>query len=377
MCAARQYRHDRRKVLVLGEAHNAIQLAAWQALQLFGYVSKSVGVVSRIAYGQRLARSDLPAAVELRVGCGGGQSLAERAARYRKRRLLVEHVGRCAYRDDVASLVVAHKVEVELVEMSVAQTLHAEMAAVLVEALDVVASEQLLGIYQRRARLGGGLPEYLVVALVALAQQQRNALLGYAGLLRGDLLDRIAQERRVLHADVGHDAQYGHYDVGGVEAAAQTCLDDRNFDVALGEVVECQRRRHLEERQIELLHLRLMLVDEVDHLLLGDELVVDTDALAEVHQMRRGVESRAVARLREYRCEHVRHRPLAVGAGHVDREVVALRIAQMTAELGYAFEPRLIGIAAHLLERGHRREQKFESLRVVHIVVLKRFHCTR
>ena len=114
----------------------------------------------------------------------------------------------------------------------------------------------------------------------------------------------------MLHADVGHDAQYGHYDVGGVEAAAQTCLDDRNFDVALGEVVECQRRRHLEERQIELLHLRLMLVDEVDHLLLGDELVVDTDALAEVHQMRRCVKPHFVTSRLQHSGKSVRSDPL-------------------------------------------------------------------
>ena len=47
-----------------------------------------------------------------------------------------------------------------------------------------------------------------------------------------------------------------------------------------------------------------------------------------------GVEPRAVARLLEYRGEHVRHGAVAVGAGHVDREIVALGIAQVLAECG-------------------------------------------
>ena len=70
---------------------------------------------------------------------------------------------------------------------------------------------------------------------------------------------------------------------------------------------------------------------------------VHEDPFAEIAQVRRGVEPRAVARLLEYRGEHVRHGAFTVGAGHVDREIVALGIAQVLAECGDAFQSGFIG----------------------------------
>ena len=62
----------------------------------------------------------------------------------------------------------------------------------------------------------------------------------------------------------------------------------------------------------------------------------------------------AVARLLEYRGEHVRHGAFAVGAGHVDREIVALGIAQVLAECGDAFQSGFIGFGPLLLVRNER-----------------------
>ena len=117
---------------------------------------------------------------------------------------------------------------------------------------------------------------------------------------------------------VGNDADDGHDDVRGVEPSAQSGLDDGHFDVALREEVERHGRGHLEERKPQFDHLVVVLVDEVHHLLLGNHLAVDPDALAEIRQMGRGEEPRAVARLLEHRGDDVRDAAFAVGAGHVD-----------------------------------------------------------
>lgn len=178
----------------------------------------------------------------------------------------------------------------------------------------------------------------------------------------------VAQQRRMLHADVGDDAQNRHDDVRGVEPSAEPRLDDGHLDVALREVVEGQRGGHLEEREPQFDHAVVVLVDEVDHLLLGNHLAVDADAFAEVLQVGRGEESRAVARLLEHRGDDVRDGALAVGSGHVDGEEVALGVAQMAAEGRDAFQPRLVGRRSCGLVGRQRRKEKFERLGIVHIV---------
>ena len=204
-----------------------------------------------------------------------------------------------------------------------------------------------------RLRGSGILLEHIVVILVRLAQHHGDALFDDACFLGSDLAQRIAQQLRMLHPHVGHHAQKGRYDVGGVQTAAQTRLDHGHLDLAVGEVVERHSRRRLEERKVELAHLGLMLIDEIHHLLFGDHLAVDAYALAKILQVRRRVESHAIPRLLEHRSQNVRHRPFAVGARHMNGVIVTLRIAQMTTKLDYALRPGFVGIGPHMLERGH------------------------
>ena len=175
-----------------------------------------------------------------------------------------------------------------------------------------------------------------------------------SGFFGCDLLERVAQQRRMLQPDVGDDAYDRYDDIRGVESSAQSRFDHRDLDVALCEVVESQCRGHFEERQFQFDHLVVVFVHEVHDFLLGDHLSVHEDPFAEIAQVRRGVESRAVARLLEYRGEHVRHGAFAVGAGHVDREIVALGIAQVLAECGDAFQSGFIGFGPLLLVRNER-----------------------
>ena len=115
-------------------------------------------------------------------------------------------------------------------------------------------------------------------------------------------------------------------------------------------------------KNVELAHLGLTLIDEIHHLLFGDHLAVDAYALAKILQVRRRVESHAIARLLEHRSQNVRHRPFAVGARHMNGVIVTLRIAQMTTKLDYALRPGFVGIGPHMLERGHGREEILDGL---------------
>ena len=189
-----------------------------------------------------------------------------------------------------------------------------------------------------------------------------------AGLLAGDLPERVAQQRRVFEADVGNDAHDRQDEVRGVEPSAQPRFDHGHLDVALREIVERERRGHLEEREFRRDHHVVVLVHEVHDLLLGDHLAVDADALAEILQVGRGEKPRAVAGLLKHRGDHVRHGAFAVGARHVYGEEVALGVAQMTAERGDALQSRLVTRGARPFVGGQRREEEFEGLGVVHIV---------
>ncbi len=269
---------------------------------------------------------------------------------------------------DVVALVAAAQVERGLEDAAVALAAQAEEAASLAGALRL-ARESLLGADEFRFVLGGCGFEHLVVGLVRLAQQHGDAFLYDARLLRGDLLQRVAQQRRVFESDVGHDAQDGHDDVRGVEPSAEPRLDHGDLHVALREVVESQRCGHLEERELRGDHCVVVLVHEIDHLLLGDHLAIDADAFAEVLQVGRGEQSGAVSGLLQHGGDHVRHGALAVGARHVDGEEVALRVADAAAECGDAVEARFVGREPFGFVGRKRREEEFERLGVVHIGV--------
>ena len=230
------------------------------------------------------------------------------AARDRQRRLFVQEVDGGRGRHDVAALVDAPQVQLHVESPVVARAAQAERLPVspLGAAL---AAELPFGVDHLRLVRGGGLLDHAVVAFVCLADENRDALLDDAGLLGGDLLQRVAQQRGVLQPDVGDDAQDRDDDVRGVEPSPESCFDHGHLDVALREVVEGHRRGHFEERQLQIDHLFAVLVHEVHHLLLGNHLAVHADPFAEVLQVGRGEEPRAVAGLLEHRGDDVPRSP--------------------------------------------------------------------
>ncbi len=67
---------------------------------------------------------------------------------------------------------------------------------------------------------------------------QMAGSLDYAGLLSGYTGDGVAKMVGVVHADGGDRAHQRSDDIGGVEAAAQTDLQDRKINPLLHEVQE-------------------------------------------------------------------------------------------------------------------------------------------
>ena len=147
----------------------------------------------------------------------------------------------------------------------------------------------------------------------------------------------------MVQTDIGDDAEQGGDDVGRVEAAAHTHFDDGDVDLLVAEVVEGQSDSHLEEGEPLVFKELLVFFDEADHFVLGYHFAADADALAEVDEVGRGVETHFVAGLLQDGGEEVRHGAFAVGAGDVDGAEAALGMAEVVHHCLGVDEVGLIG----------------------------------
>ena len=129
--------------------------------------------------------------------------------------------------------------------------------------------------------------------VVPFAAEGGDAGLEDAGLLGRDGAARIAQQGTMVQADAGHDGQFGREYVGTVQTAAQADLDHGNIDFLAGEPPESQAGRNLEERQ----SFEVLLRQESEHFLARNHRPAaglhEFDPLAEIHQVRRGVQAHA------------------------------------------------------------------------------------
>ena len=91
---------------------------------------------------------------------------------------------------------------------------------------------------------------------------------------------------------------------------------------------------------------------EIDDVFLAHRYSVDTDSLAEIHQVRRGVEPYLVACRLEDSCKGVRARAFPVGTCHVDGLELAVRMSEVCVQLVGVVESFLVSILAHVLEEG-------------------------
>ena len=169
-----------------------------------------------------------------------------------------------------------------------------------------------------------------------------------ARLLGGDLLDRRAEQPRVVDRHRRHhgDLAVGH--VGRVPRATEPDLDDGDVHGGVGERRVGEDHRHHEEVQglaagrhravVDELHHRLHLVVDLDQPLGVDRLATDGDPLAERVQVRRGEPTGRQAQRRQQRVDHPGRRRLAVGPGEVDDGVRALGVPEEVHDLAHRVE---------------------------------------
>jgi hypothetical protein len=158
---------------------------------------------------------------------------------------------------------------------------------------------------------------------------RRHTRFDDARLLGRDQRQGVAQQRGVLQADGGDDADGRGDDVGGVQPAAQPHLQHHPIDLLLGEVEQGQHGHDLEGGDAgDGLDGRLALLQQAHHIVLGDQLAVDADALAEGVQVGRAVEAGAQTRRAQDRVDGGRGGAFALAAGHMDIMQTLMRIAQ-------------------------------------------------
>ena len=73
-------------------------------------------------------------------------------------------------------------------------------------------------------------------------------------------------------------------------------------------------------------------LNKLNHILLGNVLTIHADALAEIHEVGRGVEADAQAGILQNPRQRVRNRAFPVGSGHMDCLVFAVRMAVVGIE---------------------------------------------
>ena len=162
-----------------------------------------------------------------------------------------------------------------------------------------------------------------------LSDDNRDAWLDDAGFLCGDLVQCIAQELHVVHADVGDDAELGDDDVGAVQATAQSDFDDGDVDLLFGKVVEGHRCRQFKEGRMERFEERTFLLDKTNDFFLRYRFPVDADAFPEVNQVGGGVKSGLVAGALQDGCQCVGAGTFAIGPGDMNGAELPVRMSEM------------------------------------------------
>mmetsp|Transcript_12142 Transcript_12142/g.35153 ORF Transcript_12142/g.35153 Transcript_12142/m.35153 type:complete len:270 (-) Transcript_12142:104-913(-) len=178
-------------------------------------------------------------------------------------------------------------------------------------------------------------------------QQHRPALLDDARLLHGYLLESVAQDGHVVPPYGADDTQLRQQDVGGVQPAAQTRLDDGPLHLLGREMREGHLGADLEERHIErgLLGLAEDVLCQSHHLSLRDHLPVDSDPLSEGAHVGRGEEADTVAGQLQGTGKLDGCGALAVGAGDVHGLEAHLGVAHECGEFAAVDHAHLDGVS--------------------------------
>ena len=232
--------------------------------------------------------------------------------------------------------------------------------------MDFVAVEDLVGEANEAVAFFGLVNENLFRFRMGLANDDGDAWLDDTCLFVSDFGPRVTQELHMVEINVGDDAQFRRDKVGGIQSSTHAHLDDGDVDFFFREVIESHAHGHLEEGEFHLFKLLLVGVNELYHILLGNHLAVDADAFAEVAQMGRGVKACLEASFLKDGSQHVGDGAFAIGAGHMHRLEVVLRVVEKIEKLDGVVEVGLVGGCSDALIHGKLVEHPFEGIGIIH-----------
>ena len=129
---------------------------------------------------------------------------------------------------------------------------------------------------------------------------QRYAGLRDSGFVRGDQLDGVAQNLRVIEPDVGDEAHQRMQNVGAVEFAADADFNHSCIDALLRKIQERQREQRFivrgpRELARNAIHRRDQRIHQIRKPFLGNWNAVDFGPFGYRTEMRLGMQSRAFA----------------------------------------------------------------------------------
>ena len=161
------------------------------------------------------------------------------------------------------------------------------------------------------------------------ADQARDSRAHDPGLLGGDGAQPRAEQLDVLALDPRDHRERRVDRVHRVEAPAEPDLEHRGARAPLRKVLERRQRQPLEVRQPgPRPQAPAQVPDDLPERLPGDLRAAQPDALADAHQVRRGVQTGRVAGGQQHRLEKRRGRALALGPGDDHRGERALRVPE-------------------------------------------------
>jgi hypothetical protein len=182
-----------------------------------------------------------------------------------------------------------------------------------------------------------------------ISDDGRDAGLEDAGLLEGDTRQRIAEMRLVIERNGGDGGDFWRQDIGGVETASETDLDNANLHPLAPKCLEGDRRCHLEERRRRCERpVRPQPIDGVQGVdgnvaeqTFANRFAVDGDALLDACQVRRRIQASAVPRVPDRTFDHRADRTFAIGPGDVNRGEAFLGVSERLEKAADVVEPEL------------------------------------
>ena len=168
------------------------------------------------------------------------------------------------------------------------------------------------------------------------------------GFLGGDLLDRVAEDLRVLELDLGQAHDPGLDNVGAVQTPTEPGFKDDNIDRLLRKHEQRERSQQFEVGGLAVLFLDFVrgvaaFGERFIERLLRDWEPRNTNAFADIDQVRTREDARGVPAPLKHPLEHVACRALPLGPGDMHDLQHILRIAQNAHERPHAIELPDIG----------------------------------